>query len=145
MDALDMLKRSHMRIRQLLDRWQAVQEVSNRRRNRILTALARELALHERREEEVLYPQLNAEDETRPLALEGYQEHQLTDWILEDLRSHDATDPTWLARFNLMKDVLSMHVREQEEAVFARAREVLDQRRLQEMGERMAAIRSGQG
>ncbi len=141
MDALEVLRRNHERIRRLLDEWRDVHEETRRRHEQLLSRLAGELELHERREEEVLYPILNLKDETRPLALEGYQENQLADWILEDLKSCEALNAGWMARFDLIGEILQMHVEEQERALSECARPLLGEEQLEEIGTRMAGIR----
>lgn len=141
MNGLTLLKEDHQRTKKLLAEGEDTTERARVRRGEILERLTRELKVHERREEEVLYPALEAHRKAREIVLEGYEEHHLADGVLDELAATDVTDERWAAKFKVLKESLEHHIEEEEGEMFRKARQLLDAEELQALGERMAAIR----
>ena len=72
MDALDLIKQDHKRLRKLLEETLGAEGSEREQR---MDFLRTELVAHERMEEEVLYPRLREENKARETVLEGYEEH----------------------------------------------------------------------
>lgn len=143
MDALTLLKDDHKRIRKLLSDGEDTTERARVGRTEIFTKLADVLKMHERREEEVLYPALKAHGKAKDIVLEGYEEHHVADVILAELSRTDVTDEVWAAKFAVLKENLEHHIEEEEGEMFRKARQLLSDEELASLGERMAAIRDG--
>lgn len=143
MDALSLLKDDHRQIRKLLAEGEETTERAHVRRGEIFAQLAEVLMVHERREEEVLYPALQAHPKAKEIVLEGYEEHHVADVVLEELASTDVSDERWGAKFKVLKENLEHHIEEEEDEMFKKARQVFAQEELVALGERMAEIRTG--
>ena len=143
MDALTLLKDDHKRIRKLLSDGEDTTERARVGRTEIFTKLADVLKVHERREEEVLYPALKAHEKAKDIVLEGYEEHHVADVILAELSGTEVTDEVWAAKFAVLKENLEHHIEEEEGEMFRKARQLLSDEELESLGERMAAIRDG--
>lgn len=69
--------------------------------------------------------------------LEGYEEHHVVDTLMGELDDVSFDDETWGAKLSLMKENVEHHIEEEEEEMFVKAQEVLDDAELAEISERM--------
>jgi hemerythrin-like domain-containing protein len=60
---------------------------------------------------------------------------------MSELEQTDVTDETWAAKFTVMKENLEHHIEEEEGEMFKQARQVFEAAELQELGDRMAAMK----
>ena len=143
MDALDLIKQDHKRLKKLL---QETLEADTPQREERMNHLRTELVAHERMEEEVLYPRLRDEKKAREEVLEGYEEHHVADVILDELLDMPTENDLWKAKVKVLKENVEHHMDEEESELFKKARAVLDKNELAQMGERMEKIkRSAEG
>ena len=139
MNALELLKRDHDRMKVLLTR--ALTAGAEERREDLLGHLHRDLVTHERMEEELLYPKLRDNPRTRDIVLEGYEEHHVADQILDELLETPADTDIWKAKMKVLKESIEHHIKEEEEEMFKKARKVLSDAELETIGEQMAAMK----
>ena len=141
MDAMKLLEEDHKKVRKLLDEGDETTERATKRRTELLEELVTELRIHETIEEEIFYPALEEHAKTKEIVLEGYEEHHAVDNIVEELIELDPSDETWGAKFTVMKENIEHHVEEEEGEMFEKARQVLGDEELDEIGEMMEARR----
>ena len=63
----------------------------------------------------------------------------MVDMILAELEQTPVEDETWAAKLTVMKENLEHHIEEEEGDMFKKARQVMDEADLEELGERMSA------
>jgi iron-sulfur cluster repair protein YtfE (RIC family) len=141
MDALTLLKEDHDRVRKMLNEGEETTERAEKTRTELFTKLKAELEIHERIEEEVLYPALKQHPKARELALEAYEEHHVVDEILSELEQTPVTDETWTAKFTVAKENLEHHIEEEESEMFPAARKAFSKDELEQMGARMTELK----
>lgn len=141
MDALKLLKDDHRRIRDLLAEGEDDSYAAVERRRELLHNLTREIKVHERREEELLYPAIDEDFKARHVVLESEEELHFTDAILSELNATAYNDERWPAKFKVLKDTLERHILEEEHDIFRKARRLLDREQLEMIGDQMAQIR----
>jgi Hemerythrin HHE cation binding domain len=139
MDAITLLKDDHKKVKGLLKDLDATTERGVKTRQELFTKIQRELDVHEAIEEEILYPALKDNAETKDIALEAYEEHHVVDLVMGEIGDTPFDDETWGAKFTVMKENLEHHIEEEEGEMFKRAREVIDGEELVRLGEKMAA------
>ena len=139
MDALKMLKDDHDRVKGMLEKLDATTERAEKTRTEMLQTLKHELTIHETIEEEILYPALKEFAKTKDIALEGYEEHHVVDGIMSELEATPVDDETWGAKLTVMKENLEHHIEEEEGEMFPKARQVMEEDELSELGDQMAA------
>ena len=139
-DAVKMLEKDHRRFEKLTKAGAETTARASKRRVQLLKTLAAELALHERKEEKILYPALKRHQEARDIVLEGYQEHHVADVLVHELGKLDPADERWGAKFKVLKESLEHHIEEEEGKMFKTARSVLGRDNLEELGTRMLAM-----
>jgi hemerythrin-like domain-containing protein len=141
MDALQLLKTDHDKVKKLLNEGDATTERAEKTRTELFATIKRELTVHEEIEETIFYPALRDHPKAKDIVLEAYEEHNVVDTIMSELEQTDVTDETWAAKFTVMKENLEHHIEEEEGEMFKQARQVFEAAELQELGDRMAAMK----
>lgn len=141
MDALQLLKTDHDKVKKLLNEADATTERAEKTRTELFATIKQELTVHEQIEEKIFYPALRDHPKAKELVLEAYEEHNVVDTIMSDIAQTDVTDETWAAKFTVMKENIEHHIEEEEGEMFKQARQVFDRSELQELGDRMAAMK----
>jgi hemerythrin superfamily protein len=139
MNAIELLQRDHAKMKTLLTR--ATTANGEERREDLLSELRSHLVAHERMEEEVFYPPLRDTPKTHDIVLEGYEEHHVADLILDELLETPADTDVWHAKMKVLQESLEHHIHEEEDDMFKKARKVLSESELEELGTRMEAVR----
>jgi hemerythrin-like domain-containing protein len=142
MDALKLLEDDHVTIKKMLAEGEETTERAEKTRTELFERLKSFLEVHERIEEEVLYPALRDNPKAKEIALEGYEEHHVVDEILLELKDTPVDDETWGAKFKVAKENLEHHIEEEEGDMFKKARQIFSDDELERMGQRMKEIES---
>ena len=139
MDALELLKVDHQKVKRMLEELDATTERAEKTRTEMFERLKHDLTIHETIEEEILYPALEAFAKTKDITLEAFEEHHVVDQIVAELETTPVTDETWGAKLTVMKENLEHHIEEEEDEMFKQARQVMDHDELAELGDKMDA------
>jgi hemerythrin-like domain-containing protein len=138
-DGLTLLERDHRRLEALLA--QADEATADAERTTLLAAIANELKAHELIEEKVLYPVLKSHADAKDIVLEGYQEHHVADLVLNELQHLPPSDERWGAKLTVLKENIEHHIEEEEGEMFKTARSILSDAQLEDIGQRMQALK----
>ena len=138
MNALDLLKEDHDRIKPLLSELKETTERAEKTRGELFSRLKAELTVHEIIEEEIFYPSLKEHPKAKEIVLEGYEEHDVVSRLMGELDGMDPTDERFGPKAKVMAENIEYHIQEEEGEMFAQAREVFDADELDALGERMA-------
>ena len=103
----------------------------------LLAELANELVAHMAIEQESFYPAVRQIKED--LILESYEEHAIAELALKRLLATDPEDISFKARVTTLKELIQHHVEEEEEELFPKVEEAIDEKRLTELGKEMKA------
>jgi hemerythrin superfamily protein len=141
MNALELLKADHDKVKKLLTEGDSTTERAEKTRSELFATIKRELTVHEEIEEKIFYPALREHPKAKDIVLEAYEEHNVVDTIMAELEKTDVTDETWAAKFTVMKENLEHHIEEEEGEMFKQARSVFEPGELTELGDRMAAMK----
>jgi hypothetical protein len=139
MNAIDLLTRDHKHLKALLAR--AATAKGEERREELIETLRSELVAHERMEEEVFYPPLRDHKKTHDIVLEGYQEHHVADLILDELLELPADSEMWQPKVKVLQENIEHHIEEEEDDMFKKARTILSEEELEQLGARMEAVK----
>jgi hemerythrin superfamily protein len=141
MDALTLLKEDHDQLKKLMEELDGTTERGVKTRERLFTRIQQDLTVHEEIEEEIFYPALKEHPKAKDIVLEGYEEHNVVDMVMEEITTVPYDDETWGAKFTVMKENVEHHIEEEEGEMFKQARQVFDKDELEELGERMQTRR----
>jgi len=87
----------------------------------------------------LLYPILKESEETREIAAEAVEEHRVVKQLLKELDVSQKGTEEWTARCTVLQENVKHHVEEEEGEMFSKARKVLSEQQLEDLGTRMAA------
>lgn len=141
-DPIELLKIDHRRFEKLFKDGEATTERAIKGRGEILEALTSELAVHEAIEEQLLYPALRPHTEAHDIVLEGIEEHHVADILIKELHKVRKDNEKWGAKFKVLKESISHHIKEEERVMFPAARAALAREELMALGARMRALKS---
>ncbi len=141
MNAITLLKEDHERIKKMLADGEQTTERAEKTRAELFERLKDFLEVHERIEEEVLYPALKKQPKSEDIAYEGFEEHHVVDSILEELEATPVDSPEWTAKFKVAKENLEHHIEEEEGEMFKTTRQLFSDDELERMGQRMQEIK----
>jgi hemerythrin-like domain-containing protein len=137
MNAFTLLKQDHETVADLLEKIDQTTERGIKTREDLFTKLKTELDIHAKIEEEIFYPALEDQDETRDITLEAFEEHRLVKQLLGELESMSKDAEEWTAKFTVLKENIEHHVEEEEGEMFENARKVLSKEDQESLGTRM--------
>jgi hypothetical protein len=139
MDAIQLLKDDHEKMKKLLSEAEQTTEQAVKTREELFTTIKEELTVHETIEEEIFYPALKDHPKTKEIALEAYEEHHVVDMVMAEIEEVAFDDETWAAKFKVMKENIEHHIEEEEKEMFKQARDAFEQQELEDLGARMTA------
>lgn len=142
MNALELLKEDHNKVKKLLEQTDSTTERGVKTRADLFSKIKREMVIHEAIEEQIFYPALKEHAKAKEIVLEGYEEHHVVDQIMAELEGVEFESETWGAKFTVMKENIEHHIEEEEDEMFDKAREVLSKEELQDLAEKMQQMKS---
>jgi hemerythrin-like domain-containing protein len=140
MDAIELLKSDHEKVRTLFGQLTKTTNRAEKTRTELLGKLQMEIEAHAAIEEEIFYPAFReaGKKEEGELYFEALEKHRAVgDLVLPDLLATEVTSEEFAGRARALMDLVEQHVEEEEKELFKKARQVLDKAQLQELGERM--------
>ena len=144
MDAFTLLKTDHKKVAGLMDKIEETTERAIKTREELFTELKTELDIHAQIEETILYPVLEKAKETHEISLEAYEEHKVVKQLLSELESEPKDAEEWTAKFTVLKENVEHHVEEEEGEMFKKARRVLSEEEIEELGTRLEEAKGKQ-
>lgn len=145
MNAIELLKADHEKVKSILTQLSESTDRAVKTRSDLLKKLEMEISIHTQLEEEILYPAFKAaggKDEAE-MYFEAKEEHRTVDsLVLPDLKETDPTSPEFAGRVKVVKELLEHHIEEEETDMFPKAKKLLGQAKLEELGEEMATMKA---
>lgn len=142
MNAIQLLKDDHKKVRALLAELEATTRRAAKKRTELLASIAREIEIHTRIEEEIFYPAFKEAGEKADddkLYFEALEEHRAAgEMVLPDLQRTATDSEQFSGRAKVLKELIEHHADEEEREMFPRARQLLSAAELRNLGERMA-------
>lgn len=137
MDAFEILRQDHQKVSGI---FQQIEKGAGNQ-EQLFRQLKQELNLHAQIEETILYPALQQQSETSEITKEAYEEHQEVKDLLAELEAMSPGEEDWDSLIQELKASVEHHVEEEEGEMFSRAREVLSQQQIEEIGQRIQAAK----
>ena len=138
MNAIDLLKKQHDEVDELIAKIEKSKDASTRRAT--FRMLADNLAAHIAIEERLFYPAVMAK-QTEDKLLEAVEEHLAIKRVLADMLELSVTDAQFDPKLSLMKETLDHHNREEEEGeLFPKVRKLLGADELDGLGGEMLSM-----
>ena len=142
MDALELLKRDHEKVREL---FREVEEAKDpKKRKQLFDQIDTELEVHTHIEETVFYPAMEQHDELKDMVAEAREEHEEVKTLLEEIEDLAPDDEEFDSKLQLLIENVEHHVEEEEEEMFPKVREICDERALTRLGKQLEAAKGKQ-
>jgi len=141
MNAFQLLKEDHQKVDGIFQQLEPTTERAEKTRQELFDRLRLELEIHAQIEEKIFYPAIKQAAETRAITLEGYEEHRVVKTLLRELEGLEVTDEQWTAKLKVLKENVEHHVEEEENEMFQKARNVLTEDEIRQLGERMMEMK----
>jgi hemerythrin superfamily protein len=140
MDALELLKEDHQRVKRLLEQGQQTEDKKQQRQ--IFKEIKTELDTHARIEETIFYPAMEEYEELKDMVLESLEEHKQMKTVLRELAKLSPSSERFKPKFKVLKDNVEHHAEEEEEGkMFPKVRKVVDRAQLEELGQEIEAAK----
>ncbi len=134
---LDLLTADHENIRTLFEK---VRNDTSETRFPTFRTLKALVVAHSKAEEFALYAIFENPKHTRQVGLqhfsfEGYEEHDLIDFLMKEMVQADELTLQWKAQLKVLREMLEHHFQQEEEEFFPQVMTVLSQEELVELAE----------
>src|SRR5689334_25419043 len=104
MNAFELLKEDHQRVSAIFEKLEPTTERALKTREELFAKLKHELELHTQIEEQIFYPALKQEEETRDITLEGIEEHRVVKTLLKEMEAMQVDSEQWTAKLSVLKE-----------------------------------------
>lgn len=133
MNILDLMEKDHEKIKMLLEQIQ--ENLNNKsKRNELLSQIKQELLTHNKTEESLVYKELEKRG-NMILAIKSQEEHKLAEKYLETIKE-DLHEAPFLARVEVLKNIISSHIDEEEDDTFEKLKEEFSEEDLNNLGQK---------
>lgn len=141
LNAIQHLLNQHVEIVKLFHKYVETGEQAHKQKQSIAEELIDAITKHAELEEEVLFSAFKEKggEEAEEMVLEGVEEHEVAEFIMERLRSASPEDKAFDAIFKVLMENIKLHFLEEEREIFPKAQKVL-KGDLDRLGEEMEAL-----
>jgi len=140
MNAIRLLMQDHKKVRQLLSELEGTTTRNARDRQRLVQEISNEVNVHAQIEEEIFYPAFKEaakKTEDTDMFYEAAEEHHVVEMVLPELESADPSSDEFTAKAKVLKELIEHHADEEEKEMFKRAKTIMDEDELEELGTRL--------
>jgi len=133
MNLLDALMEDHKKIKTVMDSIEVSADKSDDSCDKYFQEFKKLFNVHDKIEDEIVYPKLLQFPELKKLVRKAYQAHHVVEVAILELRLTPYSSENWLAKFSVMHDGILKHIEEEEEMIFPKAKELIDNEAMTEM------------
>lgn len=139
MDAVTLLKQDHDKVKEMLRELEQLPKGQPEQRLKLAEEIIHELMVHERIEEEIFYPAVEAAGEKGEKEVEhSIEEHEIVDNIIAQLEAIDLSSDDFEGTVRVLKENVFHHIKDEEEKMFPYAKKKLAGK-LDKLGAEMVA------
>jgi len=113
MDALELLKQDHQKVKELLEEAEATE--GDKEQKEIFKQIKKELETHAQIEETVFYPAMEKHEELKDIVLESYEEHKQIKMLLREMEDLVSDSEKFEPKLQVLMENVEHHAEEEEE------------------------------
>ena len=141
MDALELLKQDHKKVKELFKQVEGVE--GDKQKKKIFNQIKSELETHARIEEDIFYPAVQNYDELRDKVLESVEEHKQIKTLLREIDDLVTDSEKFEPKLKVLQENVEHHAEEEEEGeMFPKVRKLMTKAELEELGEQLKAAKA---
>lgn len=143
MNATDLLKGDHDRVKEMFDRFRDLGAGERAEKQRLFHRIADALEIHAELEERIFYPAVRSgkSEDAMEITLEAFEEHKIVQTLLRQIRSLSRGDARKDAKMKVLMESVEHHIEEEEDEIFGEAADLGDER-LEDLGDQMQALQA---
>ncbi len=143
MNAVELLKSDHQKVKQLFRRFEEAGERAHQTKKRIADEAIHEIEVHTEIEEKVFYPavQAKAKGDLEDTVREGWEEHHVVDGIMAELKGLSPEDEQFEAKFKVLTENVEHHIEEEEKEMLPEAEKLLGKDAIEQLGSQMQQLK----
>jgi hemerythrin superfamily protein len=142
MNALELLKQDHRKVKELFDHAKAATD--DKQRKQIFDRIDTELTIHAHIEETVFYPEMEQYEELRDMVEEALQEHQEVTILLDEIETMEPNDDEFQSSLEELMENVEHHVQQEEDEMFPHVHELCDEATLEKLGQQLESAKGKQ-
>lgn len=119
-EATALLRADHKAVEELFKQFENAR--SSARKRAIVAEICTELTVHAQIEEEIFYPQVQAELGDKELIPEATVEHETLKDLISQIEAADQDDELYDARVKVLAEYVRHHVKEEQNEIFPKAK-----------------------
>ena len=132
MDALELLKQDHQKVKELFEQ---AEEAEGKKQQDIFEQIKTELETHTRIEETVFYPAMQKHEELKDMVLESLEEHKQIKTLLKEMDTLASDSEKFEPKFQVLMENVEHHAEEEEEGkMFPKIRKIMNKQQLEQLG-----------
>ena len=139
MDALELLKQDHQKVKELFEQ---AEEAEGEDQQEVFEQIKTELETHARIEETVFYPAVQEHDELKDMVLESLEEHKQIKTLLREIDNLTSDSEKFEPKLKVLMENVEHHAEEEEEGkMFPKLRQIMGKQKLEQLGADLEAAK----
>src|SRR5687768_1182693 len=112
MDAIDMLKADHQKVKELFRKYEAAGDRAYQKKKAIAEEVCTEISIHSTLEEELFYPAVKEQTDKdgQDLVAESIEEHHVVAHLIEEIKALEPQDERFDAKFAVLMENVEHHI-----------------------------------
>ena len=141
MDALELLKEDHQKVKELFEEAEGAEDEKEKRK--LFDEIQTELETHARIEETIFYPAMEKREELKDMVLESIEEHKQVKTLLREIDNLKADSEKFEPKLKVLMENVEHHAEEEEEGkMFPKVRQLFSQQDLESLGQELEAAKN---
>jgi hemerythrin superfamily protein len=133
MNALELLKQDHQKVKGLFQEVSHATDTSKRKD--LFDKIDTELEIHAHVEETIFYPAIEVHEELKDMVAEALEEHEQAKTLLGELEELGPDSHEFGSKLQQLIEAVEHHVEEEEGEMFPKIREVFEEDELEQLGQ----------
>jgi hemerythrin superfamily protein len=142
MDALEVLRRDHQKVKGLFHQAEGAKDADQRKQ--IFDHIDTELEIHAYIEETVFYPAVEKHEELKDMVEEALYEHEEVKMLLQEMEDLSEDGAAFDSKLKELMDNVEHHVQEEEGEMFPKVLEAMDKSMLEKLGAELESAKGKQ-
>ena len=140
MDALELLKKDHQKVKELFK--QAEANDDEKKQRRLFDEIKTELETHTQIEESVFYPAVEKHEELKDMVLESLEEHKQVKTLLREMENLTSNSEKFEPKLKVLMENVEHHAEEEEEGkMFPKIRQLFSRSELDTLGQELESAK----
>lgn len=140
MDALELLKTDHKKVKELFKKAEANE--NEKQQKQLFEQIKTELETHTHIEETVFYPAVAKNDELKDMVLESLEEHKQVKTLLREMENLTSDSEKFEPKLKVLMENVEHHAEEEEEGkMFPKIRKLMNAKALDQLGQELQAAK----